>query len=283
MWKIWNNKSKLTQEDKVKMITPKAFENISSLLKVHAGIHLNESKKQLVIGRLSKRLRELDVRDFDAYYEVCVNSGDELQTMINTLTTNETSFFREAHHFEFMRENVLAHTTTSPFRVWSAAASIGAEAYSIAMQLDELLSPKSLTWEVIGTDINTDVLKSASKGLYDMRFSQQIPQEYLRRYCLRGVGANDGKFLVGDYLREKVHFLYANLMLAPQKELGKFDIIFLRNMLIYFNQEERKKIVQNVLQVLKPQGYLFIGHAETITHLNLKVRQIRPTIYKNGV
>ena len=265
------------------MITPRAFENISALLKSHAGIHLNESKKQLVIGRLSKRLRELEMNDYEAYYDVCVHSQDELQMMINTLTTNETSFFREAHHFEFMKQYVLPRVTTSPFRVWSAAASIGAEAYSIAMQLDDLLSPKALRWEIVGTDINTEVLQSASKGLFDMRFAEQIPQEYLRRHCLKGVGVNEGTFLIGDYLREKVRFLYANLMMPPSKELGKFDVIFLRNMLIYFNQEERKKIVQNVLQILKPHGYLFIGHAETITHFNLKVRQIRPTIYINGV
>ena len=265
------------------MITPQAFGNISSLLKVHTGIYLNETKKQLVIGRLSKRLRDLNITNFDSYYQKCLESDDELQIMINILTTNETSFFRESHHFEFMREQILCHSAKSPFRVWSAAASIGAEAYSIAMQLDEVLTPKSLDWEVVGTDINTEVLKSASKGLFDMRFSHQIPLEYLRKYCLKGIGSNDGKFLIGDYLREKVEFLHANLMLPPTTELGKFDVIFLRNMLLYFDLGERKKIVQNVLKALKPQGYLFIGHAETITHLNLKVRQIRPTIYINGV
>ncbi len=264
------------------MITPQAFENISSLLKTHTGIYLNASKKQLVIGRLSKRLRELDIKNYDAYYEACITSSDELQTMINTLTTNETSFFREMHHFEFMKQYILPQAKTSSFRVWSAAASIGAEAYSIAMQLDEWLTPRSLLWEVVGTDINTDVIQNASQGLYDMRFSEQIPHEYLKKYCLKGVGTNHGKFLVGEYLREKVHFLYANLMMPLPKELGKFDVIFLRNMLIYFNEEERKKIVQNVLQLLKPHGYLFLGHAETITQFNLKVRQTRPTIYKNG-
>ena len=264
------------------MITPHAFEKISSLLKLHSGINLNASKKQLVVGRLSKRLRQLNVADYDTYYEVCLNSNDELQIMINTLTTNETSFFRESHHFEFMKHSILPVIKNSSFRVWSAAASIGAEAYSIAMLVDEILTQKSLTWEVLGTDINTEVLKSADQGLYEMRFAEQIPKEYLRKYCLRGIGTNAGKFLIGDYIRENVRFLYANLMMPPSSELGKFDVIFLRNMLIYFNLEERKKIVKNVLEALKPEGYLFIGHAETISHLNLKVRQIKPTIYKNG-
>lgn len=265
------------------MISPKAFENITSLLKVHAGIHLNDSKKQLVVGRLSKRLRQLNLPDFEAYYDACKSSTDELQTMINTLTTNETSFFREAHHFEFLRQFVLGHVKSSPFRVWSAAASIGAEAYSIAMQLDDSLTAKGVQWEVVGTDINTQVVQNASKGLYEMRFAEQIPQEYLKRYCLKGVGSHEGEFLIGDFLKEKVRFEYANLMILPSIELGKFDVIFLRNMLIYFDQEHRKRIVANVLQALKPQGYLLIGHAETITHFNFKVRQIRPTIYRHGV
>ncbi|MDD3343040.1 MAG: protein-glutamate O-methyltransferase CheR, partial [Sulfurospirillaceae bacterium] len=112
------------------MISSKAFQNITTLVKIHSGIQLNETKKQLVVGRLSKRLRHLGLLDYDAYYEACMGSTDELQVMINTLTTNETSFFRESHHFEFMRHYILPHVKRSSFRVWSAAASIGAEGYS---------------------------------------------------------------------------------------------------------------------------------------------------------
>lgn len=264
------------------MISPKAFKNITTLIKVHSGIHLNDSKKQLVVGRLSKRLRHLDLPDYDAYYEMCLSSFDELQIMINTLTTNETSFFREQHHFDFMRQYVLPHVKHAPFRVWSAAASIGAEGYSIAMELDDVLTPSGISWEVVGTDINTEVIENASKGLYAMRFAEQVPTEYLKRYCLKGVGSHEGEFLIGDYLREKVFFSCANLMVPIDPDLGKFDVIFLRNMLIYFDQENRKRIVNHVLKALKPNGYLFIGHAESITHLGAKIRQVRPTIYRNG-
>lgn len=264
------------------MISSKAFKNITTLVKVHSGIHLNDSKKQLVVGRLSKRLRHLNIPDYDAYYETCLSSFDELQIMINTLTTNETSFFREQHHFDFLRQYILPHVKHAPFRVWSAAASIGAEGYSIAMELDDVLTPEGISWEVVGTDINTEVIENASKGLYAMRFAEQIPSEYLKCYCLKGMGSHEGEFLIGDYLREKVSFSCANLMVPVDPELGKFDVIFLRNMLIYFDQENRKRIVNHVLKALNPNGYLFIGHAESITHLGMKIRQVRPTIYRNG-
>lgn len=265
------------------MISHKAFQNITTLVKVHSGMHLSESKKQLVVGRLSKRLRHLNLPNYDAYYDACMSSTDELQVMINTLTTNETSFFRESHHFEFMRHYILPHAKHSPFRVWSAAASIGAEGYSIAMELDDVLSLRGIEWEVVGTDINTEVIENASQGLFAMRFSEQIPKEYLKRYCLKGVGVHEGEFLIDDYLRKKVNFSCANLMQAISSELGQFDVIFLRNMLIYFDNENRKRIINHVVKALKPNGYLFIGHAESITHLCTKIRQIRPTIYRNGV
>lgn len=263
------------------MITHSAFEKLTTLVKVHSGIHLNESKKQLVVGRLSKRLRHLNLNDYESYYEECIASPEELQTMINTITTNETSFFRESHHFDFMAQAILPSVKTSPFRVWSAAASIGAEGYSIAMELDSSLSERGIEWEVIGTDINTDVLEQASTGIYPIRFADQIDEGYLKRYCLKGTGKHEGEFLIDDYLRSKVRFSSANLMAPIPSELGKFEVIFLRNMLIYFDNASKKKIIENVLKVLKPGGYLFIGHAESIGHITNAVRQIRPTIYIN--
>ncbi len=263
------------------MISNRAFEKLTALVKHHSGIHLADSKKQLVVGRLSKRLRHLNLVDYEAYHDHCIASPEELETMINTITTNETSFFRESHHFDFMRDEILPHVRTAPFRVWSAAASIGAEGYSIAMELDNALTQRAIEWEVLGTDINTEVLKQASEGLYPIRFSDQIDESYLKRYCLRGTGKYEGEFLIDDYLRSKVHFHSANLMETIPSDLGKFDVIFLRNMLIYFDNDNKKRIVQNVLRVLKPGGYLFIGHAETIGHITDSVRQIRPTIYKN--
>lgn len=265
------------------MISNNAFEKLTSLVKHHSGIHLAESKKQLVVGRLSKRLRHLNLNDYEAYHDHCIASPEELEMMINTITTNETSFFRESHHFDFMSQIILPQVKKGPFRAWSAASSIGAEGYSIAMNIDDILTPQGIEWEVIGTDINTDVLKQASEGLYPIRFADQIDEMYLKRHCLRGTGKHQGEFLIDDYLRSKVSFQTANLMAPIPNDLGTFDVIFLRNMLIYFDNDNKKKIVQNVLRALKPNGYLFIGHAETIGHITSAVRQIRPTIYKNGI
>jgi chemotaxis protein methyltransferase CheR len=263
------------------MITNRAFEKLTSLVKHHSGIHLAESKKQLVVGRLSKRLRHLGLDDYEAYHDHCIASPEELETMINTITTNETSFFRESHHFDFMRESILPHVKKGPFRAWSAAASIGAEGYSIAMDLDDVLTSRGIEWEVLGTDINTEVVKQASEGLYPIRFADQIDENYLKSYCLRGTGKHEGEFLIDDYLRNRVHFKTANLMEAIPSELGKFDVIFLRNMLIYFDNDNKKRIINNVLRALKQGGYLFIGHAETIGHITSAVQQVRPTIYRN--
>jgi chemotaxis protein methyltransferase CheR len=261
------------------LISSTAFEKISGLVRKHSGIHLGETKKQLVVSRLAKRLRLLNIEDYDSYHNTCLSDENELQTMINTITTNETSFFREPHHFEFMRHIILPYVDGN-FRVWSAAASIGAEGYSIAMTLDEELTPVGTNWEVVGTDINTEVIEQAKKGIYPIRFAERLEQRQLKKYCLKGVGAQDGSFLVGDYLRSRTKFSCANLMEHLPFELGRFDVIFLRNMLIYFDNENKKKIVENVLKALKPGGYLFIGHAESITYMCSGIKQIKPTIYK---
>ncbi|HRF56589.1 MAG TPA: protein-glutamate O-methyltransferase CheR [Campylobacterales bacterium] len=260
-----------------------AFEKICKLVKKYTGIHLGESKKQLVEGRLAKRVRLLNLTNFDAYYDECLRSASELQTMINIITTNETSFFREARHFEFMRTDILPHVKNAQFKVWSAAASIGAEAYSIAMLLDDFFAHTHIDWEVIGTDINTEVIEQASNGLYPIRFSEQIEKRYLKKYCLKGINSQEGQFLIDDHLKKRVKFKHANLIAQTQPEIERFDIIFLRNMLIYFDNESKEQIVKNALKALKPNGYLFIGHAETLGRISSSVRQIRPTIYKNGV
>jgi len=265
-------------------ISDPSFERIRSLVSVHSGIHLGETKKQLVVSRLAKRLRHLNISDFEGYYDACLRSPEELQTMINILTTNETSFFREIHHFDFMRKYVVPSFKGGVFRVWSAASSIGAEGYSIGMLLDDMLALTTKEWEVIGTDINTEVVEQARHGIYPLRFAEQIDQRYLKRYCLKGVNSRDGYFAVNDYLKRKVSFKNANLMLQIEDSLGMFDVIFLRNMLIYFNEENKKKIVTNVVKNLKEGGFLFIGHAETITGMLSYLHQVRPTVYvKKGV
>lgn len=260
-------------------ISDPSFERIKSLVATHSGIHLGHTKKQLVVSRLSKRLRHLNVPDFDGYYDICTRSPEELQTMINILTTNETSFFREMNHFDFLRRSILPSFKGEIFRVWSAASSIGAEGYSLAMVLDDALLHTPKEWEVIGTDINTEVVEQASKGIYPLRFADQIDKRYLKRYCLKGVNSKEGYFAIGERLKKRTIFKCANLMSPIGDSIGVFEVIFLRNMLIYFNDENKKKIVSNVSKSLKEGGFLFVGHAETITGMLPCLHQVRPTVY----
>ncbi len=261
------------------MISDGDFQRVRDLVRSFSGIHLGPVKKQLVVSRLAKRLRTLGIDDYGAYCDACLADEEERRYMINTITTNETSFFREPHHFEFMREAILPEVR-SGFRVWSAAASIGAEGYSIAMLLDEVFAGRGVEWDVVGTDINTEVIEKASEGLYPMRFTEQISMSYLKKYCLRGIGPQEGNFLIKEPLKRKVDFMQANLMEPFSTDIGRFDVIFLRNILIYFDDENRKTMVSNVLERLKPGGYLFIGHSETLGNTFLSLQKVKPTVYR---
>lgn len=263
------------------MISDSAFEHIIGMVRRESGIHLGESKRQLVVSRLAKRLRHHGIHDYESYCDLCSYDDAERRILINTITTNETSFFREPHHFTFMQDAILPQAKKH-FRVWSAAASIGAEGYSIAMTLAEAFAPRAIEWEVVGTDINTEVVEQANRGLFPIRFAEQIKPAYLKKFCLKGCGPQEGNFLIDDPLKQQVRFMSANLMGTLPGDLGTFDVIFLRNVLIYFDQENKRRLVRNVLERLKPGGHLFIGHSETISHFGLDVRQIRPTIYQKG-
>lgn len=257
----------------------KSYRCFRDLMRRHAGIHLGDNKMQLVASRLQKRLRALSLSSYEEYCDLCRRSPEELQTLIDTLTTNETSFFREPHHFHFLREEILPGFGKKEIRAWSAAASIGAEAYSLAMLLEETFSGTGTRWEVIGTDINSDVIAQARTGLYPAELAAPIEQRYLKRYCLKGVGSREGFFLIDDPLRQKTRFHRANLMEPPASHLGTFDVIFLRNMLIYFDNPNKAIIANNVLRALRPGGLLFIGHSESLSSFDLPLRLLRPTIY----
>lgn len=243
-----------------------------------SGIHIKPEKRALVEGRLAKRIRHFNLPSYTAYYDKLQVDKEELQTFIDIITTNETSFFREPHHFEFLKHNLFP-TRTQPVRMWSAACSIGAEAYSMAMVADEILTARKIGWDIFCSDINVEVIEKAKSGLYPMKFSDQIPDSYLKKHCLRGFGKQDGYFLIDDHLKERISFKRLNLMEPLGSEIGEFDIIFLRNMLIYFEGPQRKFIVENVVSRLKKGGYLFIGHSESLFNITKCVSQVKPTIY----
>ena len=260
-------------------ITDKEYLRFKALIYKETGIDLKENKQNMLHSRLMKRLRYHNLDSYSKYYELILQDAKELQLMINQVTTNETSFFRENKHFDYLVRRILPQVKDN-LRIWSAASSIGVEAYTIAMVVDETLSPRFLPFEILASDINIDVLKKAKEAVYDIKFSQNIPKNYLKRYCLKGVGKMENKFAINDYLKSKISFAKINLTEPVSQEIGEFDIIFLRNVLIYFDIQTKKSVVEYVLRRLKKGGYFFIGHSETLFNISNEVVQVMPTVYQ---
>lgn len=243
-----------------------------------AGINMSSAKKALVSGRLIKRLKHYGLASYEDYFHLLYrDNGNEMQIAIDLLTTNETFFFREPKHFDFLRDKILPEWRGGPHRVWSAASSSGEEAYTLAMLLAEH-SPVT-NWEIVGTDISTRVLDRARSAHYAIERSENIPRHYLNKYCLKGTGSQDGTFLVGKELRERVKFFHANLK-SELTNLGSFDVIFLRNVLIYFDMPTKQHVVTRLVRQLKPGGYLMVGHSESLNGVNNEVKVVMPSIYR---
>ena len=262
-------------------ISDQEFAMFQRLLYKLSGINLSENKKVLLVGRLQKRLREFGFDTYSQYYRL-LSSGQnpgEVQTMVDLMTTNETYFFREPKHFDFLRDEILrGRFSNETFRIWSAASSTGEEAYTMAMVLAEALSRQP--WEVVGTDISTKVVEKAQRGHYPLDRNEGIPPAFLSKYCLKGVRAHAGTFLISSALRDKVHFHHANLTKPLPAELGMFDVIFLRNVMIYFDQETKSKVVGHLVQHLKRGGYFIVGHSETLNGIENGMSMLRPTVYQ---
>jgi chemotaxis protein methyltransferase CheR len=258
----------------------KAYQVIRDFIYNEAGIDLGESKQMLVSSRLNKRLRYHQLDSFDQYAQLLINNkGIERQMAIDLLTTNETYFFREAEHFTTLKQLVLKdHPTERVFRLWSAASSSGEEAYSIAMVLDDFFGEKG-KWEIFGSDINSLVLEKAKKGLYQCLRIDAIPQNFLRKYCLKGEGQYEGFLLIDKKLQNKTRFSQINLT-KPLPEVGLFDVIFLRNVLIYFDTKTKENIIRSLISKLRPKGLLFIGHSESLKSMDLPIDLIGPTTYQ---
>lgn len=263
-------------------ITDNEFQRLSKLLYEIAGITLTDAKKVLLTGRLAKRLKVLELNNYTQYFKYVTSNEhhDELQFMVDLLTTNETYFFREPEHFAFLKQIILREVKPNQiFRVWSAAASIGAEAYTIAMILASKYG-ESGAWEILGTDISNSVLETARHGLYRMSEAAKIPPEYLKKYCLKGVREQEGSFIVSQKLRQHMRFEPLNLNVDNLKKPGEFDVIFLRNVMIYFDMPTKKRVVNNLIPCLKSGGYLIVGHAESLNGITTALPQVQPTIYQ---
>ncbi len=261
-------------------LTDQEFGQFRDMLRRLAGISLSPAKKPLLCSRLEKRLRHYSLSNYADYYRMLQSGREprELQTAVDLLTTNETYFFREPKHFDYLAEKVLAgRERGTPFRAWSAASSSGEEAYSLAMLFADRLGDSH--WEVVGTDISTRVLERAVKGHYALERNSGIPQDYLKRYCLKGVGSQAGTFLVEPSLKRRIRFLHANLC-GELPALGSFDVIFLRNVMIYFDAETKRQVVARLLPLLRSGGSFIVGHSESLNGLCEGLKPIAPSIYR---
>jgi len=262
------------------IINDQEFSQFQKLIYQLAGISLSPAKKALVGGRLAKRLTKHSLNSYGDYFKLLTagRNTDELQVAVDLLTTNETYFFREPKHFDFLRDKVLpVHKPGCKFRVWSAACSSGEEPYSIAMVVADHLGDGP--WEVVASDICTRVLDKARTGHYPMDRIDGISREHLSRYCLKGVSSQENTLLVDKKLRSRVNFMQVNLN-QSLPSLGEFDLIFLRNVMIYFDQETKRQIVQRMLPLLKRGGHFLIGHSESLHGVIDTLHPLAPSIYR---
>ncbi|WP_342776539.1 protein-glutamate O-methyltransferase CheR [Nitrospira lenta] len=263
-------------------ISDQEFADFQKFVHHSAGITLSAAKKALVSGRLLKRLRHYQLASYREYFQLIMNGQEpaELQTALDLLTTNETYFFREPKHFEYLRTTILpARKPGEAFRIWSAACSSGEEPYTLAMVLADSLG--TTPWNILASDISSRVLAAAQTGQYNMERAEKIPQAYLKAYCLKGVEEQAGTFLIDPKLRSRIRFLSVNLN-ASLPETGTFDVIFLRNVMIYFNAETKRQVVDRLLSVLKPGGYFIISHSESLHGITDHLKMVRSSIYRKA-
>lgn len=254
------------------------FLKLQQMLRSIAGIHMTEAKKPLICGRLYKRLRHHQLNSYSEYVALISRDQRELKLAVDLLTTNETHFFREPKHFTWLQQQILPTISRQQkFRCWSAASSTGQEAYSIAMLLHDHIGNSG--WEVFGSDISDQVLGVARAGLYPIHLAEEIPREYLKAYCLKGVRHQEGQLKIDPALMAKVHFENINLN-EKLPDVGLFDVIFLRNVLIYFQQDTKHAVVSRLLEKLKPGGHLVIGHSETLYGIFAELKPLGPSIYR---
>jgi chemotaxis protein methyltransferase CheR len=264
------------------------FEFIRHVIGENAGIVLGPNKRQLVQGRLARRLRELGLPSYEAYCNHVRNSGpEELVGLINAITTNVTAFFRENHHFEALAaymipEALQRNQQSRRLRIWSAGCSTGEEPYCLAMVASEAM-PTGARWDlkILATDIDSDVVAAAHAGIYPLDRLTSVPQAMLRRCFRKGTGANAGQALVQPDIARLVSFRTLNLLQAWPMS-GPFDIIFCRNVMIYFDQATREKLVARFAAMLTPGGYLCLGHSESIHAPNGPFRLVGKTIYRRA-
>lgn len=266
-------------------LTDAEFARFRGLILEHTGIHLKEHKRDLLVARLAQHILKLGFRSFSAYYEHVARdtSGEALRALINRITTNKTYFFREPHHFEFLRERLIPELRgrgQRDLRIWSAGCSTGEEPYSIAATVGEVLGLHH-GWNVriLATDIDTDVLEQAQSGTYPMAALEDLSAGQRRAAFLRGYGQFAGQVQVRPELRRMVEFRRLNFKEPGWGIQARFDAIFCRNVIIYFDRPLQQQIVERLAGHLKPGGYFFSGHSENLFWLRDLLVTVAPTVY----
>ncbi|SEP79320.1 chemotaxis protein methyltransferase CheR [Solimonas aquatica] len=263
--------------------TPADFERVRKLIYQRAGIALAPSKQDMVYSRLARRLRARQIDSFKAYLDDLDDPlSAEWEAFVNALTTNLTSFFREAHHFDRLYELLLKQTPGSEVLLWSSASSTGEEPYSMAITVMEALDKVRLRVRILATDLDTNVLETARQGVYALDRIEKLSEERKRRFFLRGSGSAQGYVRVRDELRAMVSFQQLNL-LDPQWPLkGPFTVIFCRNVMIYFDKPTQYRVLQKMVPLLTPDGLLFTGHSESFFHATDLIQPCGRTIYRRA-
>jgi chemotaxis protein methyltransferase CheR len=264
------------------------FDYLCRLIYEKSRIRLGPDKRTLVTSRLAKRLRQLQLPDYHEYCELLRSPAgeDELSFLIDRISTNHTHFFREIKHFDFLREKIFPAWRAQPagkkemFRVWSAACSTGEEPYTLAIHLAEHLAPaRSNSWEIECSDISTRVLEVAKKGVYDEDKLGGISQELLHHHFQKGMHEWQGQYRVKDDLRQRVTFHHLNLLEGNYPFTRPFQVVFCRNVMIYFDRPTQETLIGLLAERLIPGGYLMVGHSESLSGIKHSLRLIQPAIY----
>jgi chemotaxis protein methyltransferase CheR len=264
------------------------FAALRELVKTHTGIHLSEQKREMVYGRLSRRLRALGLDSFRAYRQILERGdSDELVQFCNAITTNLTSFFRETHHFQYLREELLRSRAADArssrrLRFWSAGCSSGEEPYSLAMTIHEALGD-ARRWDIkiLATDLDTEVLGRGQRGVYEEERVRGLPAQRLERFFRKEGTGSSARYTVAPELRELITFRELNLMHAlPMK--GPFDAIFCRNVVIYFDKDTQRELFARIARLQRPGDVLFLGHSESLYRVSDEYTLVGKTIYRRN-
>ena len=256
------------------------FERVRKLIYQHAGISLSPVKQDMVYSRLARRLRATGKQTFAEYLDALEkNGGDEWERFVNSLTTNLTSFFREPHHFPIFAEHLRKLGNRRPIRVWCSAASTGEEPYSIAITVLETFGANASHVSIIASDLDTNVLATAQKGVYPIERVEKLSPERLRKFFLRGTGAQEGFVSVRPELKSLIQFQRLNLLDQSYAVKGPLDVIFCRNVMIYFDKPTQYKILARFAPLMQPDGLMFAGHSESFLHAADLFKSQGKTVY----